>query len=318
MLYKFSMDIIYRFGGNRTISKTYMERILTNKNILLICFLLFGYSLNAQVSFYLLPTINMKTQHSFFGNNNFTEKYSELSNKYFTFRNDKLHFDRNNINFGINVGLKLKNKHFFEFGYSTDNSGVAVGVVAQSYMNTYQDTEGDFYNSASSTYSQTGSSFSRISFNYAYLFYKNKNKTLQARFVGGLGLLHKSSVNRKKNKYHVDYIPHFTHGQISTDVFITEHYSRVTNIWRNSFYLNFGLGLDFYTKKANTYLFSFDVTYHQGTRAVQIDDNFIKVVDTGDELNFHYRVGSRASGIYFTLSRRFQVYPWISKKNKGL
>jgi hypothetical protein len=181
-------------------------------------------------------------------------------------------------------------------------------------MNNYQDTDGLFYNSAGSTYSQTSSSHSRISFSYSTVFYKNYSNTFQARLIGGIGLFHNPSVNRKKNIYDVDYSPHFTHGQIAQDVFITEHYSRISNYWRNSFYVNLGIGGDFYTKKNHKYLFSFDLSYLQGTRSIQIDDNFMSVTDHGDMLNFHYRVSSRGSGIYFTLSRRLQVYPWGIKK----
>lgn len=270
--------------------------------------------LNAQTSFYLHPTVNMKTQQSFFGNNRASENYSEYSNNYFTFRNDRNFFDRNTINFGLNAGVEYKKKHFFEFGYSIDNSGVAVGVKAQSYMNNFQDTEGLFYNSAGSTYSQTGSSFSRISLSYSTVFYKNRNNTFNGRLLGGIGLFHNTSVNRKKNIYDVNYESHFTNGQIAEDVFITEHYSRISNYWRNSLYLNLGVGGDFYTKKNHKYLFSFDLSYLQGTRPIQIDDNFISVQDQGDVLDFHYRVSSRGSGIYFTLSRRFQVYPWKGNK----
>lgn len=275
--------------------------------------------LNAQTSFYIRPTVNMKTQQSFFGNNRASENYSEYSNNYFTFRNDRYFFDRNTINFGLNAGVEYKKKHFFEFGYSIDNSGVAVGVKAQSYMNNFQDTEGLFYNSAGSTYSQTGSSFSRISFSYSTVFYKNRNNTFNGRLLGGIGLFHNTSVNRKKNIYDVNYESHFTNGQIAEDLFITEHYSRISNYWKNSFYLNLGVGGDFYTKKNHKYLFSFDLSYLQGTRPIQIDDNFISVQDQGDVMNFHYRVSSRGSGIYFTLSHRFQVYPWKScKKINGI
>lgn len=275
--------------------------------------------LNAQTSFYLRPTVNMKTQQSFFGNNRASENYSEYSNNYFTFRNDRNFIDRNTINFGLNAGVVYKKKHFFEFGYSIDNSGVAVGVKAQSYMNNFQDTEGLFYNSAGSTYSQTGSSFSRISFSYSTVFYKNRNNTFNGRLLGGIGLFHNTSVNRKKNIYDFNYESHFTNGQIAGDVFITEHYSRISNYWRNSLYLNLGVGGDFYTKKNHKYLFSFDLSYLQGTRPIQIDDNFISVQDQGDALDFHYRVSSRGSGIYFTLSRRFQVYPWKGcKKINGI
>lgn len=284
------------------------------KTALFLLFWMLGITVYAQLSFYVRPTLNMKTQQSFFGNNRASENYSEYSNNYFTFRNDRYFFDRNTINFGLNAGVEYKKKHFFEFGYSIDNSGVAVGVKAQSYMNNFQDTEGLFYNSAGSTYSQTGSSFSRISFSYSTVFYKNRNNTFNGRLLGGIGLFHNTSVNRKKNIYDVNYESHFTNGQIAEDVFITEHYSRISNYWRNSLYLNLGVGGDFYTKKNHKYLFSFDLSYLQGTRPIQIDDNFISVQDQGDVLDFHYRVSSRGSGVYFTLSRRFQVYPWKGNK----
>lgn len=287
------------------------------KTIFVILFWILGCSLNAQVSFYIRPAASMKTQQSFFGSNHYSEKYTEYSNTYFTFRNDRNYFDRNNVQLGLQLGLIFHEKHLFELGLATDNSGVAVGVKAQSYMNTYEDTEGDFFNSAGSTYSQIGSQHLRIAFNYNNIFYKNKYNTIHTRLIVGSGVLHNSSVNRRKGEYNIEILPHFSHGQVSNNVFIDEHYSRVTNFWKNSLYFKFGLGIDFHTKKTNSYLFSFDIYYLQGTRTVQVNDNFIKVIDSGEEIDFHYRVGSRNSGFYFTLSRRFKVYPWkTSKKDK--
>lgn len=274
--------------------------------------MIFGYLLNAQVSFYVRPTVSMKTQQSFFRANGYHEKYTEYSNKYFTFRNDRHYFDRNEVYLGLQLSLSLNEKHLFELGVATDGAGSAVGLKAQyyDYVNAYQDTEGVFYNSASSSYSQIGSSHHKIAINYNNIFYKNTSNTIQTRLIGGLGVLHNSSVNRKKGIYNVEYVPHFSLGQVSEDVFIDEHYSRISNFWRNSVYFNLGFGLDFHTKNTNSYLFSFDINYLQGTRTIHVNDNFIKVIDSGEEIDFHYRVGSRNSGFYFTLSRRFQVYPW--------
>jgi len=57
----------------------------------------------------------------------------------------------------------------------------------------------------------------------------------------------------------------------------------------------------------------------QGTRNIQVDHHRIKINDNVTDVNFFYTFSSRGSGIYFTVSRRLQVYPWKGcKKINGI
>lgn len=285
---------------------------------LLALFLFLAFSMNAQVSFYLRPTVNMKTNSSNYDIGNFNN-FSNFSNRYFTFVSNRIFFDNNVVNLGLHIGVQVNKKHFFELGYSQDNSGIAVSVLGQSYLDNYLDYPSmDEFSSPKASYSYSGSPHARFSLTYSNSFWVSKNGMVQLRGIVGLGLLHNKYVNRKKMQFNEQYISSFALGQMDEDIYIVSHEERVSHYIRNSFYMNLGLGIDFYTKRNNIHIFSFDITYLQGTKFIQYSDHVIQVMDNNEEINFHYGLGSRSSGIYFTLSRRFQVYPWIplSKKKR--
>jgi hypothetical protein len=278
-------------------------------------------SLNSQVAFYLRPTVNMKTnQGNIWGNLMTNPVYSTMTNKYFSIHTGKIFFDDNQIDFGINLGLKYKNKHFFEIGIATDHSGIQTQASFIPWgIDHYSSNLPIVKTGGHHNQSEIGNPFTRISLSYSNLIWKNKSNSIQLRGLYGLGSMYNHYVNRKKNIYEVGEIPAFTLGEIDSNVFNTEYSITSTSAWRNSLFLNVGIGADFYTKKSNKYLFSFDLFYVQGTRNVQIEHHRIKIEDynLGKETNFLYTFSSRGSGFYFMLSRRLQIYPRKSNKRES-
>ena len=287
------------------------------KIIIQICILLLIGNLNAQISFYIRPTVNMKTnQGNIFGSWRTSPIYSTMTNQYFSITNDKMFFD-NGFDLGIQLGLKIRENHFFELGFSGDHAGIKTQASKHEWSIDPYTTDpslqivrrGGNHNQVSIL-----GPFNRFSFNYNNLFWKNNSKTIQVRGVLGFGTLNSPNVNRKTGTYLTQEIPVFTIGELDSNIYNSQYVITSTRAWRNSFYLNTGLGFDFYTKKKHNYLFSFDLFYLQGTRNIQVDHHRIKINDNGTDVNFLYTFSSRGSGIYFTLSRRLQVYPWGKKK----
>jgi hypothetical protein len=292
------------------------------KTTLFLMFLLLGSSISSQVAFYLRPTVNMKTnQGNIFGNRLTKPVYSTMTNQYFSIHTGKMYFDKIQIDLGIYLGLTYKNKHFFEVGIATDHSGIQTQASKHDWgVDHYVADLPIVRKGGINNQSTIGSPFTRLSISYNNLLWKNKTNTLQVRGILGIGSMYNHYVNRKEGIYVTGEIPSFPLGELDSNVFNTEYIKTTTSAWRNSLFLNVGLGLDFYTKK-NKYLFSFDLFYVQGTRNVQVDHHRIKVEDynLNKETTFRYTFSSRGSGFYFMLSRRLQVYPWRPSKNsKGL
>lgn len=72
---------------------------------------------------------------------------------------------------------------------------------------------------------------------------------------------------------------------------------------------------DFYSSHQK-YILSFKVQYLQGVMNKHSSNIIYLINDNGTQKSFYYKQYSRGSGIYFELSRRFQIYPWKGRKKK--
>lgn len=294
-----------------------MKYILTLVSVCLI-----GHYSNAQLGFYLKPTFNFKTnQGNFLGKN---DNYKEFTNKYFSIYNHKMYMDFNELNLGINVGVNLNKKHFFEFGVAGDHAGIAVNVKGNTY---WKDPESQIeVLRDNSTYTELGSTtYTKFSFSYENLIWKSKRDVFQLRFKSGMGLLFNRWTNPKKGIVQIFYNNAFALGETEPGVYINSHEIKSTAWVRTSLFVDLGFGLDFYTKKRSFYLFSFDVFYLQGLGGLNngnmtTQEHRINVIDLNNNTSqiYSYFLASKGSGFYFQISRRFQFYPWIplSKKKR--
>lgn len=294
------------------------------KSTLLALFLFLGITINAQIAFHVRPTVNMKTNQSSFGTGYQMNTYNSVTNEHFTFVNRPMFLD-GHIDLGINVGIQIKEKHFIEIGISSDHSSIGRSVLIHSNFNDFETGE----NYTSNRYSCTTVSpfYGRLSANYHNNFWNNKKGTIGFRSIAGIGFLftgnsillsgnYKLLINGNGNgmlgddDYGIGTIGDNNEiQQIAPDVFITDQVSKTETYGGVTGYVKFGLGIDFSTKK-DFHLFSFDISYLLSARPVQFQETRITVIDNGVETNYRYNQSSRGSGLYFTLSRRFQFYPW--------
>lgn len=289
---------------------------------LIILFWMLGGTLYSQVSFYLRPTVNMKTnQGRIWGPGAAKPIYSTMTNQYFSIISDRSYFDNGNINLGLHLGIKVRDKHFFELGASTDNAGIKTQAFKHDWsLDPYTSNPNPQVVRKGGNNNQYihGSPFTRISFSYNNLIWKNTAETVRLRGIVGFGSMFNPYVNRKKGEFVSQVNNVFEIGIVDSNAVNDVYEITSTSAWRNSLYGNIGLGADFYSKKKKSYLFSFDLFFLQGTRNVQIAHHRININDNGKDINFFYTFSSRGSGFYFTLSRRLQVYPWRPNKNKNL
>ncbi|RYM34093.1 hypothetical protein ERX46_09035 [Brumimicrobium glaciale] len=299
-----------------------------SKTAVLAILLLIGTTLNAQVAFYLRPTVNMKTNQSSFGTEYQMNTYNSVTNEHFTFVNRPMFLD-GHIDLGINVGIQIKEKHFIELGISSDHSSIGRSLLTHSNFNDYE--TGENYTSNSYSHTTVSPFYARISADYHNNFWNNKKGTIGFRSIAGIGFLFSGNSKLQINGSghgngnlimgNDDYGTGITGDndiqQIAPDVFITDYVSKIETYDGVTASVKLGLGIDFSTKK-DFHLFSFDVSYLLSTRPVQFQETKITVIDNGFETNYRYNQSSRGSGLYFTLSRRFQFYPWkpIIKKQQ--
>ncbi|WP_159038600.1 hypothetical protein [Brumimicrobium mesophilum] len=273
----------------------------------------------------------MKTNKSTFGTGHQMNSHNSITNEHFTFVNRSMFLD-GHVDLGINAGIQIKEKHFIELGFSSDHSSIGRSLLTNSIFNDYETGE----NYTSNTYSHNTVSihYWRISADYHNNFWKNQKGTIAFRSMSGIGILLNPSGNTNysgngsanglgllgKDDFGFG-INNESYGndemhQIKPDVFLTDYVSKIEIHRGISPYVKFGLGIDFSTKD-DFHLFSFDVSYLLSGRIVQQQESRITVMDNGVETNYRYSQSSIGSGLYFTLSRKFQVYPWLPlKKNK--
>ncbi|NLL27966.1 MAG: hypothetical protein GX259_04155 [Bacteroidales bacterium] len=272
------------------------------KNILTILFLLSFVFVNAQVSFYLRPEVNLKSTNSYFTDN----KSTSIQNEYFTFIYERTFLNFNNLNAGINVGLRLNNKHSFELGVSTNNLNTKSGIIAhRSYI--IDSTNVKYKIPTESNFSFT-KGYTRISFLYNYLLWKNPANTINVRGAVGFGTLFNRRVSPKKGVYTISNENGIGFSD-PLDSIQMSHTVQILEYHKNSLYYNFGLGVDFFTKK-NKNLFSIDVSYMHGFRRLQVNTNRINVTDGIKNANYIYSYGVsyKGSGFYIGISKKINLY----------
>lgn len=274
----------------------------------------------AQVSLYIEPTISQKVylsssllpafNHSGFNHSNhFSDNpYFGISNKLISYRAD--------VPFGVNLGIKLNNTgHYFKIGYSQDGIGSATEISTLSQSSIPNGLGEKNYNEIIDFYKSLHF-VNRISFGYSSKDLSSKSKHYPSlNFSLGLSILFGEAS---------DYSP-ITLDTSSTPIILLGNSKIIGFEWSNSYNgqaslmfdlgckVNFGLNRK---SRENLYLFSLGVSYRQGLETNQFSFYKVFIEDNGDIFSTTYSTSSKGSGIYFELSRKFQVYPWRKRKDK--
>lgn len=267
----------------------------------LIAMLLFGCSLSAQKAFFIKPRVMMKTTRSHYLYEGFFQHMNQVNyaaNDYYTFVNNGYHFSNSKINWGVSAGIRLDNKNSLELVFSADGSSVSNSFVYYSFVD-YGQPAYSFQNFGHSIW---GRDFKRLNIEYNRVFFHKPLFSLRSNL--GVGVFFQNQRTEVFNH---------TMGNDQFSANITErniNYSRIATIFQ------FGLGIDFLTKRSIP-IFSLDVfvtlNFKTNVQSVLYD---VEVFDlnTSEIHHFKHDLHSRGSGINFQLSRPIQVHPWRPNK----
>jgi len=287
-----------------------------------ITFLTLGSIGHAQVSFYIRPALSSKTNYThfyeYFMNGSVKDRRNTRTNEYFTFINHGRYFNIWEWNWGIHVGVSLKDKHSIELGYSTDNIALAMGIAMdRKQVNKETNVQYGYESTNFLSLSTDPSGMRRISATYSYKVLQNKNKTIQLRTIIGLGVLQTVGADIFDPVIQAMYYDLPDPKELLADETYVYPISDISN-QRIEFstYANFGLGLDFVSKKKQRNLFSLEVFYLHSRRIIYSHYFRYRVVDKLVSTDYIYSLHSRGSGFYFNLSKKIQLYPWIWGKNR--
>lgn len=265
-------------------------------------------NLYSQSKFFIRPTFESKgyvgtTDNSLTDGLIFNNKIA--NNSYFQ-ANNQLVSLRSITYIGLSVGININNKHSIEFGWSQDGTGSSWRdrMMTWDTLSTGLQT---FSNN--STVSKSHIHYQKLLINYQ-LSFKNSDKKTNFGVTTAVGLLF--NPNKKKNTP----APSIIYGSYSSpesqtfldeNIFLTYKENEAFAFSRYSFLLSLGFFSDIYIK--NKYLFSTSISYLQSFNYMEYSTHHYMVNDNGTEKRLDYTSASRGSGVYFQISRKFQLYP---------
>ncbi len=296
--------------SNRSAKDILVKFDLIMKKIILL-FLLITEGANAQVSFYVAPVINVKGHYRSNFNKNFYGKTS-YENEYFEYQSRRFLFS--SLGLGIKGGINLKNKWLFEFGWSQDETRSGNRSYTTSFYN--YGFKGYMPSNGGSFYAGVQTNRFHLSAQYKLI---NPQKFEEKKFWivpylnFGLGL----NLNTYKTPAYQHMFFEGGFSFIDENILMkTDHYLNVGT--RTNIHGLFGLSTDFMVRKR--YLFSLSVysTFCGRTKTKNYNlssTTSVIFIDNGiEEKRYSFIEGSRGTGLYFEVSRRFQLYPWRPNK----
>lgn len=282
----------------------------------LLIIILFGSRVYSQTKFFISPTVNQKiyiSSASHFDNNGIFYNPVLLSeNPYFDLRIRKFS-TRKDIPIGINVGVSfMNNKHILNLGYSQDGVGTSMEYSSISKGPLYpNDPDNPVFLSFVSSMNSIHY-INRVSIMYSFClnfqsFHKNK-----VYLTSDFSLLYGKS---RTGVDTYDYVPPVE--LLYNNAQILKFQSSTAYKGGISYMLSCGLLFDYGIRVKDDwrYIFSIGINYRHGLKTIQGDVADFLINDNGNLFHLHYEAQSKGSGIYFELSRRFQLYSW-KKKNK--
>ncbi len=262
--------------------------------VLCLMFMMFG-QLYAQTSFFVKPMLNNKIDFGSSSPRRF-DNYAFNSNPLFHYDNKTvITTGLNSIDLGIGLGAIFRKKHLIELDFNTDATGSGNEIYFE-----YKNIDGSYYQTSRKNI--YGKAINRLSIQYSYLAASKFHYTIGMSF----GFKQPSAIGRLDAEL-------YKTEEIADNVFFTQEIWGI-GINRFNFYLTAGVGRDFYCKKL--YLFSFDILFNKGFSLISGAGTEIIIVDNGIVKRHNFMSYSKGTGLYFQLSRRFQLYPWIKIKKK--
>jgi hypothetical protein len=273
--------------------------------------LLFGCACHAQTSFFIKPLTQQKgyiTSHrNFFNNYGFFYTTGQSSqNKYFDFRIKKFSTrEYYYVPFGISIGINNETKNFIlELGYVQDGVGCSIELTELFLAPPYPDQPNTPVYIDQTRIGQTLNYSHRIFLDFSHqLFANNKSRNdFYLHFVSSL-MFGKTFLSIYYNIY--DSFEYFNGAKLKS--------TNETIIFDGKPSLMLGAGIstdcNVYFKNRKKYLFSLGAFYNHGFRVIGSYSLSFLIEDNGNLFHLNYGAQSKGSGVYFELSRRFQLYP---------
>lgn len=208
---------------------------------------------------------------------------------------------------GLAVGIQTNNKrHRVEFEYEKSAISYSTEVVVKDYR--YAEDSWFLINP------KINERIHRFLVNYSYCLSNETDRTsmwINASAGFTTSSMFKVSIGREFSTVYL---------APSTKV----NYIFFQSVQSSNVNLNFRLGfdVDFYSRKK--YILSLSLQYLQGIGKIQnnaIHINYTKydnIFNNSENINHVTEIFSRGSAFQFSVSRRFQLYPWIKSKRKEL
>jgi hypothetical protein len=287
---------------------------------LLILFMLFGPFLMAQTTISISPLINYKLLICSYPTNQFFGMYSENQqikpqNPYYSFYAKRISH-RPSINIGLRFTANFKSdKHLLIGEWSQDEMGTMSKKVSLSTANTFGTPEAP-YNTFSSgvAYFQSGFVFNRFSLHYARKL--TKASSLQKVWLLTDFSLAKTLDNQAEWLYEnwPENNSFYYHNEATW--LSTEIQANINKGIYGMFGIGFQADLSLKFKERKTYLFTVETHFRQGLKQMGYGSETTIINDNGTIIAFQNSLVSKGSGIYFQISRKFQLYPFRKKNRK--
>lgn len=278
--------------------------------------------LHSQTSFFISPILSKKILANsvalpglFRGGLNYTDQ--TMDNPYFKF-NNKLLSSRPSIYWGIGFGINIdSNKHIFKIELSKDGVGGMAEFSTLSAYNPFPNQIQATHYAHQTFYHQSSHLVSRITLGYNYLLTKKSTKS-KVYINSDISLLFGRSHSQV-----------WDYGDINEPgAFVLYNDSEIKKFYYGSQFsgktlmLGLGLSSDIGFKIHNKwkYFFSLNILYRQGLKTVQSSGYNTYIKDNVENFDsvIYYETSSKGSGIYFEISRRFQLIPWKRKMKRKM
>lgn len=280
--------------------------------IFILLILLISGHICAQISFHIKPTIEYKSTIGYpVSTIKGGKKTLFLDNPYLQHDNYNF-YPHLNLQIGLSAGVKLNEQHFFEFVYSQDMAGIGRKMNYYTYLNPESNIH-QYISSMDNSYHAIH--ISRFTLNYQYKFFSTKNDIISLRLNVGLGIFFNKNVKGNNIPISNSWLSSDENNYVTETAFLKLVENTSFSLKRLSGLGQIGLGVDVKTK--NKYLFSFDVVYTQGFQSVLSNMTRYVIFDSGIQKEYYYYTASKGSGFTYQISRRFQLYPCKSKKEKN-
>ena len=206
------------------------------------------------------------------------------------------------INLGISAGLTVNKRHEFVLGFNSDGSSTKSKYLFESYQPNFDYSPGRFV-------VKTKGSYTRYYLNYKYAAIYSENLTNFSILIG-CGIVRRAGPKKFEPT-----------GGFTNVAILDEYGSTITKSDmgftgnKKGWLLNFGISSDLYFKKK--YWFSTSLVYTYSPFALDRDINVVTISNPNTQYNkvWTHNIYLRSSGLYFGVSRKFQLLPWKEKKS---